>query len=205
MSIIKKYYVNHLFWIVFIAIYPFLFRLGEEYYRVFTGCVELLASEDLYENPNLLESKKHQAFMSAQACADMVKNMSDKMTKCNDVDVMGKINKALHCMWDLMSQYRNTISYTRIGSLILQQQKFRPLLLNSRQTDCHALLVDIEIFCRHVLCFYKQTTYISNIHKGIRLTYTTCRYLQDVLLTNPCFHEMPPPPCPSKQPKKKNL
>ena len=33
--------------------------------------------------------------MSAQACADMAKNMSAKMTKCNDVDVMGKINEAL--------------------------------------------------------------------------------------------------------------
>ena len=194
-----------MFWIVFIAIYPFLFRLGDEYYKVFTECVQLLASEDLYENPNSLESKKHQAFMSAQACADMAKNMSAKMTKCNDIDVMGKINEALRCMWDLMSQYRNTISYTRIGCLFLQQQKFQPLLLNSRQTDCHALLVDIEIFCRYVLHFYKQTTNISNIHKGIRLTYTICRYLQDVLLTNPCFHEMPPPPCPPKKPTKKNV
>ena len=199
----KNYYVNHLFWIVFIAIYPFLFRLGEEYYKLFTECVELLASEDLYENPNSLESKKHQA--SSQACADMVKNMSDKMRKCNDVDVMGKINEALRCMWDLMSQYRNTISFTRIRSLNLQQQKYQPLLLHSRQTDCHALLVDIAIFCKHVLCFYQQTTNISNIHKGIRLTYTTCRYLQDVLLANPCFHEMPPPPCPPKQPKEKNV
>ena len=191
-----------MFWIVFIAIYPFLFRLGDEYYKVFTECVQLLASEDLYENPNSLESKKHQAFMSAQACADMAKNMSAKMTKCNDVDVMGKINKALRCMWDLMSQYRNTISYTCIGCLFLQQQKFQPLLLNSRQTDCHALLVDIEIFCRYVL---HLTTNISNIHKGIQLTYTTCRYLQDVLLTNPCFHEMPPAPCPPKKPTKKNV
>ena len=120
----KNYYVNHLFCIVFIAIYPFLFRLGEEYYKVFTECVELVASEDFYENPNSLESKKHQAFMSVQACADMVKNMSDKMTKCNDVDLMGKINESLRCIWDLMYQYRNTISYTCIGSLILQQQKY---------------------------------------------------------------------------------
>ena len=120
MSNKKNYCVNHFYWIVFIALYPFLFRLGEEYYKVFTECVELLASEDFYENPNSLESKKHQAFMSAQACADMAKDMSDKMTKCNDVDLMGKINESLHCIWDLMYQYRNTVSYTRIGSLILQ-------------------------------------------------------------------------------------
>ena len=199
----KNYYVNHLYWIVFIGIYPFLFRLGEEYYKVFTECVALLASEELYKNANSLESKKHQAFMSAQACADMAKSMSDKMTKCNDVNLMGKINESLHCIWDLMSQYRNTISYTCIGSLILQQQKYQPFLLNSRQTDCHAFLVDIAIFCRNVLHFYKQTTNILNLHKGIWLTYTTCRYLQDLLLTNPCFHEMPPPPCPPKEPKKK--
>ena len=77
-----------MFWIAFIAIYLFLFRLGDEYYEVLTECVELLASGDLHENLNSLELKKHQAFMSAQACGDMAKNMSAKMTKCNDVDVM---------------------------------------------------------------------------------------------------------------------
>ena len=105
-------YINTISIVWLLIHYTFSFRLGEEYYKVFTECVELLASEDLYENPNSLESKKHQAFMSAQACADMAKNMSDKMRKCNDVDVMGKINEALRCMWDLMSQYRNTVSYT---------------------------------------------------------------------------------------------
>ena len=76
-------------------------------------------------------------------------------------------------------------------------------LLDSRQTDCYALLVDIEIFCRNVLRFYRQTTNISSLHKGIQLTYTTCRYLQDLLLANPCFHEMPPPPSrPPQKPKK---
>ena len=74
MSIIKKITMSIIcFGFVFIAIYPFLFRLGDEYYKVFTECVQLLASEDLYENPNSLELKKHQAFMSAQACADMTK------------------------------------------------------------------------------------------------------------------------------------
>ena len=33
--------------------------------------------------------------MSAQACADMAKNMSAKMTKCNDVDVMGKNKRSI--------------------------------------------------------------------------------------------------------------
>ena len=165
MSIIKNYYVNHLLWIVFIAIYAFLFRLGDEYYKVFTECVQLLASEDLYENPNSLESKKHQAFMSAQACADMAKNMSAKMTKCNDVDVMGKINKALRCMWDLMSQYRNTISYTHIGCLFLQQQKFQPLLLNSsRLTAMHYLSIlkfSADMCCVSISKLLTFRTYIK--------------------------------------------
>ena len=93
----------------------------------------------------------------------MAKNMSAKMTKCNDVDVMGKINEALCCMWDLMSQYRNTISYTHIGCLFLQQQKFQPLLLNSKQTDCHALLVDTEFFCRCCISISNQPTFQTYI------------------------------------------
>ena len=179
------------------------FRLGEDYYKVFTECVSILASEDMYKNPNSLESKKHQAFNSAQACAEMAKDMSCKMKKCNDINLIGKINESLRCIWDLMYVYRNTVSYTRMGSLFLRNEKYNPVLLDSRQTDCYALLVDIEIFCRNVLRFYRQTTNISSLHKGIRLTYTTCRYLQDLLLANPCFHEMPPPPsCPPQKPKK---
>ena len=190
----------------FHSILSIFFRLVEDYYKVFTECVSILASEDMYENPNSLESKKIQAFNSAQACAEMAKNMSPKMKKCNDINLMGKINESLHCIWDLMSEYRNTVSYTCMGSLICQKMKYNPVLLDSRQTDCDALLADIEIFCRNVLRFYKQTTNISSLHKGIRLTYTTCRYLQDLLLAaNPCFHEMSPPP-PSRPPQKpKNM
>ena len=198
MFIIK---VLQLYLIVFIPFYPF-FRLGEDYYKVFTECVSILASEDMYENPNSLESKKHQAFNSAQACANMAKDMSRKMKKCNDINLIGKINESLHCIWDLMYVYRNIVSYTRMGSLFIRNEKYNPVLLDSRQTDCYALLVDIEIFYRNVLRFYRQTTNITSLHKGIRLTYTTCRYLQDLLLANPCFHEMRPTP--SRPPQKPN-
>ena len=49
--------------------YTFSFRLGDDYYRVFNECIDTLASEELYDNPNSLESKKIQAFNSAKACA----------------------------------------------------------------------------------------------------------------------------------------
>ena len=181
------------------------FRLGDDYYKVFTKCVDILASEDEYDNPNSLESKKIQALNSAKACAVMSKSITEKMFKCNDVQLMGKLNEALRCIWELMREYRDKISFTRMGSLILQQIKYRPLLLESRQHDCRALLVDIEIFCRNVTRFFVNATDISKLHKAIRLTYTTSRFLQDVVLANPCFHEMPPPPCPPKKPNRRNV
>ena len=130
------------------------FHFGEDYYKVFTECVDILASEDEYDNPNSLESKKIQALNSAKACAVMSKSITEKMFKCNDVQLMGKLNEALRCIWELMQEYRDKISFTRMGSLILQQIKYRPLLLESRQHDCRALLVDIEIFCRNVTRFF---------------------------------------------------
>ena len=135
----------------------------------------------------------------------MSKSITEKMFKCNDVQLMGKLNEALRCIWELMQEYRDKISFTRMGSLILQQIKYRPLLLESRQHDCRALLVDIEIFCRNVTRFFVNATDISKLHKAIWLTYTTCRFLQDVVLANPCFHEMPPPPCPPKKPNRRNV
>ena len=113
----------------------FSFRLGDNYYRVFNECVDTLASEELYDNPNSLESKKIQAFNSAKACAVMSQSMIGKMFKCDDVQLMGKLNKALHCIWELMRESRDTISFTWMGSLILQQNKYRPTLLESRQHD----------------------------------------------------------------------
>ena len=47
--------------------YTFSFRLGDEYYKVFTECIDILASEEEYDNLNSLESKKMQAFNSAKA------------------------------------------------------------------------------------------------------------------------------------------
>ena len=198
-------YLNTISIVWLLIHYTFSFRLGDEYYKVFTECVDILASEEEYDNPNSLESKKIQAFNSAKACAVMSKSMTEKMFKCDDVQLMGKLNEALHCIWELMQEYRDKISFTQMGSLILQQDKYRPTLLESRQHDCRALLVDIEIFCRNVTRFFANATDISKLHKAIRLTYTTSRYLQDVVLANPCFHEMPPPPCPPKNPKRRNV
>ena len=42
--------------------------------------------------------------------------------------------------------------------------------------------------------FFVTTDNILYLHEGIRLLYTTCRYLQDVVLENTCFHVMPPLP-----------
>ena len=70
MCIIK---ILNLYLIVFHSILSISFRLGEDYYKVFTECVSILASEDMYKNPNSLESKKIQAFNSAKACAEMAK------------------------------------------------------------------------------------------------------------------------------------
>ena len=50
----------------------------DKYYKVFTECVDILASEEEYDNPNSLESKKIQAFNSAKACAVMSKSMTEK-------------------------------------------------------------------------------------------------------------------------------
>ena len=198
-------YINTISIVWLLIHYTFSFRLGDEYYKVFTECVDILASEEEYDNPNSLESKKIQAFNSTKACAVMSKSMIEKMFKCDDVQLMGKLNEALHCIWELMWEYRDKISFTWMGSLILQQDKYRPTLLESRQHDCRALLVDIEIFCRNVTRFFANATDISKLHKAICLMYTTSRYLQDVVLANPCFHEMPPPPCPPKKPKRRNV
>ena len=198
-------YINTISIVWLLIHYTFSLWLGDEYYKVFTECVDILASEEEYDNPNSLESKKIQAFNSAKACAVMSKSMTEKMFKCDDVQLMGKLNEALRCIWELMREYRDKISFTRMGSLILQQDKYRPTLLESRQHDCRALLVDIEIFCRNVTRFFANATDISKLHKAIHLTYTTSRYLQDVVLANPCFHEMPPPPCQPKTPKRRNV
>ena len=79
----------------FHSILSIFFRLGEDYYKVFTECVDILASEDEYDNPNSLESKKIQALNSAKACAVMSKSITEKMFKCNDVQLMGKLKEAL--------------------------------------------------------------------------------------------------------------
>ena len=110
-------YINTISIVWLLIHYTFSFRLGDEYYKVFTECVDILASEEEYNNPNSLESKKIQAFNSAKACAVMSKSMIEKMFKCDDVQLMGKLNEALHCIWELMRKYRDKISFTRMGSL----------------------------------------------------------------------------------------
>ena len=155
-------YINTISIVWLLIHYTFSFRLGDEFYKVFTECIDILASEEEYDNLNSIESKKIQVFNSAKACVVMSKSMIEKMFKCDDVKLMGKLNEALRCITELMREYRDKISFTRMGSLILQQDKYRPTLLESRQHDCRALLVDIEIFCRNVtISLQMQQTSLS--------------------------------------------
>ena len=38
----------------------------------------------------------------------MLKTMMDKLFKCKDVDLIGKLNDALPCTWELMQEYTNS-------------------------------------------------------------------------------------------------
>ena len=91
-------YMNTISIVWLLIHYTFSFRLGDEYYKVFTECIDILASEKEYDNLNSLESKKIQAFNSAKVCAVMSKSMTEKMFKCDDVQLMGKLNEALRCI-----------------------------------------------------------------------------------------------------------
>ena len=172
----------------------FNFRLGWKYSDVFTECVNLLASDEMYDHPLSLDAKKMQAVKCAKGCEDMCHSLKPNIKFCTDINVLEKLTDALRCLYCLLRYYGNKRSHTRIGFCIYQIVKYQPVLMESRKSDCEALLTDIEIFCRHVVRFFVTTDNILYLHEGIRLLYTTCRYLQDVVLENTCFHVMPPLP-----------
>ena len=172
----------------------FNFRLGWKYSDVFTECVNLLASDKMYDHPLSLDAKKMQAVKCAKGCEDMCHSLKPNIKFCTDINVLEKLTDALRCLYCLLRYYGNKQSHTRIGLCIYQIVKYQPVLMESRKSDCEALLTDIEIFCRHVVRFFVTTDNILYLHEGIHLLYTTCRYLQDVVLENTCFHVMPPLP-----------
>ena len=131
----------------------------------------------------------------------MCHSLKPNIKFCTDINVLEKLTDALRCLYCLLRYYGNKRSHTRIGFCIYQIVKYQPVLMESRKSDCEALLTDIEIFCRHVVRFFVTTDNILYLHEGICLLYTTCRYLQDVVLENTCFHVMPPLPA---HPLKKN-
>ena len=181
----------------------FIFRLGTKYSDVFTECVNLLACEDMYDEPLSLDAKKMQAIQSAKCSGEMCKSLTPSIHLCPDLTVLENLTDGLRCLYSLLEYYGKKRSHTRIGFCIYLNDKYQPLLIESRKADCKALLSDIEIFSRYVVRFFITTNNIEHLNEGIRLLYTTSRYLQDVLIANTCFHVMPPPPCPP--PKKRRF
>ena len=137
-----------------------------------------MASDELYENPKSLESKKIQAFNSARACADMSKSMKDKMFKCKDVQLMGKLNDALCCIWELMWEYRNKVSFSRMGSLLLQQNKYWPILLDSRNVEMYCVSMPLQKTFQ--IC--TRAYVLPILHPG------SCKMLYGQMLASRKFH-----------------
>ena len=122
--------------------------------------LNLLASDEMYDNPLSLHAKKMQAVRCTKGCEDMCHSLKPNITLCSDINVLEKLTDALRCLYCLLCYYGKKRSHTQIGFCICQIVKYQPLLMESRKSDCQALLTDIEIFCRHVVRFFVTTNNI---------------------------------------------
>ena len=120
--------------------------------------------------------------------------MSKSMTetfKCNDVQLMGKLNEALHCIWELMREYRDKISQCNVMPSTIYHASFAyyPLLVDMHKDEALNIIYDMFKVTERIKFSLRWTQDIPLLNRSSRLLFTLSTYLCAVTSTNPEFFE----------------
>ena len=116
-----------------------------------------------------------------------------KIFKCQDLDVLGLLFKALRCLHRVCTNYTLPVSHTKIRKSDFFESIYNCTHARAFQMDCFQLSVQICDFLGHVKPFLEEIENDSDMIEMYRIAYLISHFLQDFVVANRDFHTIAPP------------
>lgn len=165
----------------------FHYSLGDEYTNMY------MYAGDATGSPQTLEKWREKTKLVISGAKEMTSVIVSKIFKCQDLNVLGLLFKALRCLHRVCSNFTLCVSYTKIRKPKLFESIYNSTHPRAFQMDCFQLSVEIRDFLGHVKPFLEEIENDSEMIELYRIAYLISHFLQDFVVANCDFHTIPPP------------
>ena len=148
---------------------------------------------DATNSPQTLEKWHDKAKWVLSGSKEMASTIVSKIFKCQDLDVLCVLLKALKCLHRICYYYALQVSHTKMHKTSSFESLHNPTYVPAYQMDCFQLAVEIRDFLGNVKPFLDEIENIIDMIEIYRISDVISHFVQDFVVRNCDFHSIAPP------------
>ena len=148
---------------------------------------------DATNSPQTLEKWCDKAKLVLSGAKEMASTIVSKIFKCQDLDVLCVLLKALKCLHRICYYYALQVSHTNMRKTSSFESLYNPTYALAYQMDCFQLAVEIRDFFGNVKPFLDEIENDNDMIEIYRISYIISHFVQHFIVRNRDFHSIAPP------------
>ena len=148
---------------------------------------------DATNSPHTLEKWHDKAKLVLSGAKEMASTIVSKIFKCQDLDVLCELLKALKCLHCICYYYALQVSHTKMCKTSSFESLYNPTYAPANQMDCFQLAVEIRDFFGNVKPLLDEIENNNDMIEIYHISYIISHFVQDFIVRNRDFHLIAPP------------
>lgn len=117
-----------------------------------------------------------------------------KILQVQEIELLESLKLSLRNISQMYRNFSDQYSKTRVVNYVETMTWVNPNFITLRQIEVHSLCCEIQIFCKHVTPYMKNTMIDRAIGQFFNIMSATCKFLEKTVMDNPIFHAVDPNP-----------
>ena len=147
---------------------------------------------DVTNNPQTLEKWHDKAKLVLSGAKEMASTIVSKIFKCQDLDVLRVLLKALKCLHHICYYYTLQVSHTKMHKTSSFESLYNPTYAPAYQMDCFQLSVEIRDFFGNVKPFLDEIENDNDMIEIYCISYLISHFVQNFIVRNRDFQSIAP-------------
>ena len=123
----------------------------------------------------------------------MAATIVSEIFKCQDLDVLRVLLKAMKCLHRICYYYALQVSHTKMRKTSSFESLYNPTYAPVYQMDCFQLAVEIRDIFGNVKPFLDEIENDNHMIEIYHISYVISNFMQDFIVRNHDFHSIAPP------------